>query len=421
MKRQLPALSPPIFSVSLQFFASLLTSSLVLTASFHTSFRNHCFWGTTTNTICTQQKNSPFTKRSELYSGYGIAEAYSWKEEALEIEVTVQVPPGTTAKDVTFKPGPTSIDLRVKQPKDENAEPLVLLDGNRKLRGRLSLDGVFWVFSDKRRSITLTLEKFFPHSADDMQVLDYDWKGVYPDDEDEVSERKYDEPEVLDVREYAASLGVDVDNINRSMVDETMFSSGLNLTQRTMDQLTEKGYLEEITKQADGTEYRTDPETGELEKITTAGDADDQQAAKNNNKQVKIPFIDTDSPWNKAVPVSVDPETNKTTIADEGMLRDSLKQNAKQQSKGTKAKNSAEDEEEEEEEEEDDDENPPDPNQLVDPIDMLTVKRLKEILKEQGLKVSGTKKELQDRLRNQVSTLTKEQTKQQNDKENKQT
>ena len=112
------------------------------------------------------------------------------------------------------------------------------------------IKGTFWVFSDRRRSITVTVEKYFAHSNDDMRVLDYEWKGVYPNDDDEVSQRHYDEPEVLNVREYAASMGVDIDNINRSMVDETMFSSGLNLTQRTLDQLTDKGYLTEVTQQS---------------------------------------------------------------------------------------------------------------------------------------------------------------------------
>lgn len=345
-------------------------------------------------------------RTSELYSGYGVAEDYSWTEEALEIEVTVQVPPGTKAKDVTFKPGITSIDLRIKKEEEESDSDdeteHVLLDGKRKLRGRISLDGTYWVFSDRRRSITVTLEKYFPHSADDMQVMDYDWKGVYPDDEEEVSDRKYDEPEVLDVREYAASLGVDVDNINRSMVDTTMFSSGLNMTQRALDQLKEKGYLEEITKQADGAEYRTNPETGEAELIDLEND---QTATSTNSKQVKIPFIDTDSPWNKAVPVTVDTETNKTTVADQDALKESLKHNAKAQ----KSKQPKSDTEQGGDDDDEDNVDPPDPNKMVDPIDMLSVKRLKEILKEQGLKVSGNKKELQDRLRNQVNSLLDDQ------------
>jgi hypothetical protein len=42
---------------------------------------------------------------------------------------------------------------------------------------------------------------------------------------------------------------------------------------------------------------------------------------------------------------------------------------------------------------------------ITDPIDSLTVARLKEILREQNLRVSGTKQELQDRLRNHVQSV----------------
>merc|ERR1712071_201712 len=51
---------------------------------------------------------------------------------------------------------------------------------------------------------------------------------------------------------------------------------------------------------------------------------------------------------------------------------------------------------------EDDADNAEGPDILVDPIDMLTVVRLKDILREQKLKVSGTKQELRDRLRDHV-------------------
>jgi hypothetical protein len=44
-----------------------------------------------------------------------------------------------------------------------------------------------------------------------------------------------------------------------------------------------------------------------------------------------------------------------------------------------------------------------------DPIDKLTVAKLKEILKAQGLKQSGTKQILRDRLRNHVDTLLQEE------------
>ena len=44
-----------------------------------------------------------------------------------------------------------------------------------------------------------------------------------------------------------------------------------------------------------------------------------------------------------------------------------------------------------------------------DPIDMLTVVRLKEILRKQGLKTSGTKQALRDRLRTHVHSLLQEE------------
>lgn len=331
-------------------------------------------------------------------SGFGITDNYTWKEEALEIELTVQVPPGTKGKDVHFKPGLTTIDLKVDTTtgREGGAKKLTLLDGSRKLRGRISLDGTYWVFSDRRRSITITIEKYFVHSNDDMQVLDYDWKGIYPDDEEEVTDRKYDEPEVLNVRDYAASLGVDVDNINRTLVDESMFSSGLNLTERALDQLTDSGYLTEVTKQADGNEYRIDPETGESEPFTFEDDKQSKKP-KTDSKRVNIPFIDTNSPWHQAVPVSVDTKTNQTTISDEDQLRETLKQTLKATSAASKGKD--------EDEDEDGEKKLPDPLRISDPIEQLTVKRLKEILRNQGLRVSGSKSELQERLRDQVNSL----------------
>ena len=44
-----------------------------------------------------------------------------------------------------------------------------------------------------------------------------------------------------------------------------------------------------------------------------------------------------------------------------------------------------------------------------DPIDMLTVARLKEVLKSQGLKTSGTKGVLRDRLRGHVTSMLREE------------
>ncbi|KAL3914315.1 MAG: hypothetical protein SGARI_000186, partial [Bacillariaceae sp.] len=177
-----------------------------------------------------------------LYSGDGIAADYRWHEEAFELEVTVKVPPQTRAKDVLFKAKSNSIDLRLKgNNNDENDEDeqVTLLDVNRPLRGKVAIDGTFWVISDPDKSrtatqspedsddvhneeepyreVTVTIEKQIRTPKDDFDAIEYDWKGVYKNDDEEVSFRRYDEPEELDVREYAASMGVDIDNLNMSM------------------------------------------------------------------------------------------------------------------------------------------------------------------------------------------------------------
>ena len=45
---------------------------------------------------------------------------------------------------------------------------------------------------------------------------------------------------------------------------------------------------------------------------------------------------------------------------------------------------------------------------MQDPIDLLTVVKMKEILKKEGLKVSGNKTELQDRLKGHVKSVMEE-------------
>lgn len=313
---------------------------------------------------------------SHLYSGFGVASNYTWKEEAFEIDVTVQVPAETRAKNIKFEAKPHAIDLRYI---DENSNEVVLLDVKRKLRGRVNLDGTYWVlsdYSDKERSVTVTIEKLQISPRDDFQVVDYDWKGVYADDDEEVVERFYDKPESLDVREYAASLGVDIDNINMSLVDKSMFSSGVNLTQSSLDELTKAGYLaeDEVTIQADGTEYKT-TEDGSLEKISDGG------------FKPPIPLLDDDdgNTWNQAVPVTRDAKTNETVVRQvRSFTRAAFAADSAIESESTESQRMKE---------------------TKDPIDALTVKRLKEILKQQGLKTTGNKAELQDRLRAKVNAL----------------
>jgi len=337
-----------------------------------------------------------------------------------ELEVTVKVPKDTKAKDIQYKVTPRSVDLKVAL---SDGTVKTLLDGTRTLRGRVSLDGTYWVISDVTqdpgmvlsspyREVTVSIEKSIKTPADDFEVVEYDWKGVYLEEfPDEVSVRTYDGPEELDVREYAAGLGVDIDHINASLVDKSMFSSGLNLTQSSMEELQKAGLLKEVTQQADGSEFTVDSESGEAEPLMTGSNGDNNNAQKQQAKS--IPFLDTNSPWHNAIPVN---ETNQVqqqldTADDVGDL-------------GSDDGDDGDDDSEEEVEEQEvmqqkryftraafatdaaaKQQKPSDKQAASDPIDLLTVKKLKEILKSQGLKVSGNKKELQDRLRQQVNSL----------------
>jgi len=392
-------------------------------------------------------KNKNFGTRStttSLQNGVGIAKDYCWREDPLEMDITVTVPANTRAKDIIFKAKQTSIDLRLKVNPDEledamknrtitNTDEIVLLDVNRKMRGRVSLDGTYWVISDKeddrsQREITVTIEKNV-RAKDDFDIVDFDWGGVYLNDEDEgdILSKNYEEPEELNVREYAASLGVDIDNINMSMVDKSMFNSGLNMTQKTMDQMSKAGYIQEVTQQADGTEFVTDEDTGEAVPFsrfgeeTSIGQDEIQNAVKDGDSSThspptKIPFLDTPSPWNKNVPVqevTIGNETLKAAIIPErdnsnspSSASTTTPAAAAETTQTLSTTNNAPSPPSASEE----DEIVVDPQNASDPIDLLTVKRLKEILREQGLKVSGNKKELQDRLRIHVQSKLKDNT-----------
>jgi SAP domain/CS domain len=357
-----------------------------------------------------------------LMSGYGIATNYTWKEEAYEIDVSVWVPKSTRTKDILFKATSRSIDLRLLNAVTATAtttnsdivtdgmgaqrEEIALLDGKRTLRGRINTDGTYWVISDspsargnhttERRQITVTIEKIIATPKDDFEIVDYDWKGVYHmEDTDEVVERKYDQPEPLDIRQYASEMGVDIDNLNMSMVDKNMFNSGLNISKSTLNSLHQAGYLstQEITQQADGTEYIVN-EDGEPERINNTPDMPTATRTTSETKERStIPFVDTESPWHK-VSATNNNETVLTSSSDEKIVQ--LKRNftraAFAEDSVKMVATSAET-------------NPFVKKKTSDPIDALTVSRLKEILKAEGLKTGGTKSELQDRLRNKVNAL----------------
>ena len=325
------------------------------------------------------------TKTTALQDGTGVAkEGYSWWEDPTEVEVKFQVSSDVKQKDVLFQAKPLSVDLRLQTDnyirETQSFEQITLMNITRRLRGKVDIDGTYWDIEDVEgggREITVTIEKNIPPAKDDFEIIDYDWGGVYPD---EVAlELDYPEPEALNVREYAAKLGVDIDNINMSMVDKSLFSSGLNMTRNTMDQLAKNGLAQEVTQQGDGTEMITD-EDGNSVPFDRLGEGISNDEIKQSDR---IPFLDTDSPFQTAKPAyNFDellkglPDSDNDDKAPRQELMDKIiaEQEAEAQQK------------------------------MNDPIDHLPKDRLMEILKGQGLDTHGDLTELQQRLKNHVQS-----------------
>lgn len=333
--------------------------------------------------------------KSTLWGGVGVAKDYEWCEDQYEIELKVPVPLTTTAEDINFVAKSKSIHLSVIREKDSGREKEeVLLDGKREFRGRIDTDGTFWTISDvddgdvnfssnekKNRVIVITMEKDIVEPEDEFQIVEYDWGGIYPNDGKELLSKKYKEAEKIDVREYAASLGVDIDDINMTMVDKTMFTSGINMTQDMMQELTEKGYAKEVTVQNDGKEFIS--ELGSDEEVpfkSLGGDIGLDEIGDLNygRRGTSIPFLDTQSPWQTAVPV-------EEARGLEGKNLFSNETNLSEKSPKTL-------EEEDEVKEK-------------DPIDALTVVKLKDILRKENLPLQGKKQELRERLKNHVQKM----------------
>ena len=141
-----------------------------------------------------------------------------------------------------------------------------------------------------------------------------------------------------------------------------------------------------MQEQRDGSEWITDDESGDRVPFSTMGkgitqeeiqaiqESDEESVV--NKDSTTIPFLDTDSPWHTAVPEDLKKEEDKATSK-----KEAEKNRKKKELKAKREKEAA------------------------DPIDTLTVARLREILKSRGLKVSGNKKELQARLRAEVQSM----------------
>ena len=338
---------------------------------------------------------STTTTSTTLFGGIGTTANYTWKEDQFDIEIRIPVPAETKTKHVSYKAKSKSMELSIQIEPDE--EEKIFLHGERQFRGMIDLDGTFWSLLDVEKSaleeenndkstgreIVVSIEKLIVPPNDPFAVIDYDWGSVYMNDDDEILSKKYDEAEELDIREYASSLGVDIDNINMTMVDKNMFSSGLNLTRSTLDELTGSGYVKEVTRQSDGMEFIEEGSGGDKKAVTFnslgqkigADELEDAGISNDSSERSPIPFVDTDSPWRKTMPV------------EEARIEGVSSQNDGHHEKSN----------------ENEDEN--NSSKSEDPIDKLTVSKLKEILKKEGLKVSGNKKELQDRLKDHVSSI----------------
>jgi len=418
--------------------------------------------------------------KTALCGGVGVANTYSWNEEQFEIEVKIKVPARTSAKDIKFKCASESIDLRLlnncadDDDQDDDAiinDEKVFLDGSRKVRGKICVDGTFWSIEgngDQEREITITIEKHMvpTSSVGGTQtydtLTDFDWGGLYPNDEEEVSYRKYDEAEELNVREYAAKLGVDIDNIDMTKVDPTMFGAGLkdggaaaasasamnndmedgnnsdgegdginkskgfqfNITQATLEQLTKSGLAKEVIQQGDGTEYELGSD-GSLDQENTFS----MLGKDISNDELRDAGITggnaVPTMWDQqTVPVEEAPGYQKTFdtgnslaeadgIIESEIVEHEIADNAVVDVSGTveeidNIKDVTAEIIQNNEVVQDEDASTNN-EKAQDPIDMLTVARLKEILRAQGLKVSGTKQVLRDRLRGHVNILLQEE------------
>lgn len=178
------------------------------------------------------RKTTSSSSSTSLYIGRGVAKHYRWKEEPNEIEVTVKVPANTRTRDILFKVTPTTVDLRYNSNNSTgttaNDTSVILLSGDRSLRGKVCLDGTFWSISDNPpdREVTVIMEKNKRKGEFEVET---DWEGVFVDDDEEVLLRDYKEPEELDVREYCkrelkVDIGTSSKNVLLSLVNGVSYS-----------------------------------------------------------------------------------------------------------------------------------------------------------------------------------------------------
>merc|ERR1712150_83174 len=152
-----------------------------------------------------------------------------------------------TTKDVLFDVTPRSLELILKL---ETNEECILFEKGKKLNGLVDVENTLWTLSEKERTnepnhtetkekeLTVTISKHIVVPSDPCEIFEFDWGCVYPDDT--IVYKKYDKKEDLDVEDYASSLGIDINNINMSIVEKNMFMKEFNETKNKLGNLTKK-------------------------------------------------------------------------------------------------------------------------------------------------------------------------------------
>ena len=171
-----------------------------------------------------------------------------------------------------------------------------------------------------------------------------------------------------------------------------------NITQATLEQLTKVGLAKEIVQQGDGSEYELG-NGGSLseDKIFSMlgkGISDEELRSAGIVGESNIPKL-----WEtQTVPVDdVAPGSDGGIIESEIVEQEISTADEDCSFVAVNEVNVVDDEKKVDSQIEETD--------ADDPISSLTVARLKEILREQGLKVSGNKQELRDRLKSHVNAL----------------
>ena len=150
----------------------------------------------------------------------------------------------TCSKDIHFFGTPNTVNLKLVPSNcvKKKDKLITLQDGKRMLKGEIQIDCTFWSINDAEieidndtltmgREIMVTCKK--KNWVADVETAD-DWQAVYKANltDTETISLAY-EPEVeLDVRKYCMGLGVNIDNIDMSKVNKSLFNDAIQETSR---------------------------------------------------------------------------------------------------------------------------------------------------------------------------------------------